>query len=186
MRPLSPRERRLVAVGVLIAIVGLVWLAILQPLVGGFLDRAEQRRQLTVTYQQNQRLISALPVWRAVAETQRRDAARWVIPAPAEALAAEALKERFQKLATDEGFAVAGVEDLQADSSPGTVRMRVDLNLTLAQLTDTLKRLENEGAYVAIDYLSISVPSDTAGGTPGLLNVRLEFSAAWRPARGRP
>jgi hypothetical protein len=109
-----------------------------------------------------------------------------VIPAPAAALAAEVLKERFQKLATDEGFAVAGIEDLQADTMPGLVRLRVDLNLTLAQLTETLKRLENEGAYVAIDYLSVTVPSDTAGATPGLLNVRLEFSAAWRPARGRP
>jgi general secretion pathway protein M len=182
MRPLTARERRLVAIGLLIAAAGLLWLGVIQPLVGGFFDRAAQRRQLEATFQRNERLIAALPAWRAAAEAQRRDAGRFAIAAPAEGLAVEALKERLQKLAADEGFALKGVEDLQADAAPGTVRMRADFTLTLTQLCETLRRLENEGAYVAIDYLSISANAAASSGRTGPLDVRLELSAAWRPA----
>ncbi len=186
MRPLTARERRLVAIGLLIAAFGLIWLALVQPLVGGFFDRAARRDQLTAAYQRNQRLIAALPAWRAAAEAQRRDAARFTIPAPAESQAAEALKERVQHLAADEGAPVKAIEDLQTDAAPGMVRVRVDVTLTLTQLYETLRRLEDEGAYVTIDYLSISANAAAASGHGGPLDVRLELSAAWRPAPGHP
>ena len=185
MRPMTPRERRLLAIGVLIAGVALLWLAGIQPLVGGFIDRAAQRNELRNTYMRNQRLAAALPAWRIAAESQRRDASRFLIPAAAQPLAAEALKERVQKLASDEGFPVTGIEDLQGDAAPGIVRVRADFTLTLTQLCETLRRLENEGAYVAIDYLSIAANDGTAGSRLGSLAVRVELSAAWAPARVR-
>jgi general secretion pathway protein M len=186
MRPLAPRERRILAVGLLVAAVALFWLVLVWPLAGGFFDRAERARQLTETYQRNERIISALPVWRVAGEAQRRDAMRFVIVAPAEASAVEALKERFQRIATDGGFAVTGVDGMQADAAPGTVRVRADFTPTLTQLNETLRRLENEGAYVAIDYLSISAGHSTAEGALGPLDVRLEFSADWRVGDARP
>jgi type II secretory pathway component PulM len=186
MNALTARERRLLAIGLLVIALGLVWLGIVQPLVGGFIDRAAQRRQLGDVYLRNERLIAALPVWRAAAEAQRRDAARFAILAPGEAAAAEAMKARLQRLATDEGFAVKGVEDLQADAAPGDVRIRADATLTLTQLYETLRRLENEGAYVAIDYLSVSADAAASSGRSGPLDVRLELSADWRPGGSRP
>jgi hypothetical protein len=141
---------------------------------------------LGATFQRNQRLISALPTWRAAAEAQRLDSARFVIFAPGEASAVEALKARFQKLASDEGFPVTAIEDLQADAAPGAVRLRADFTVTLRQLCETLRRLESEGAYVAVDYLSVSAAAGASSGRLGPLDVRLELSAAWRPARGRP
>jgi len=186
MRPMTPRERRLLAIGVLIAGVALLWLAGIQPLVSGFIDRAAQRDELRNTYRRNQRLAAALPAWRVAAERQRRDSARFLIAAAAEPLAVEALRERIQKLASDEGFPITGIEDLQGDAAPGIVRIRADFTLTLTQLCETLRRLENEGAYVAVDYLSIAANDGTAGGRLGSLAVRLELSAAWGPARGRP
>jgi general secretion pathway protein M len=186
MNPLTARERRLLAIGILVVALGLFWLALLQPLVGGFFDRAEQRRQLTDTYLRNERLIAALPVWRTAAEAQRRDAGRFAILAPAESAAVEALKERIQHVASDEGFTVKGLEDLQSDAGPGAVRVRADATLTLTQLYETLRRLENEGAYVAIDYLSVSADAAATSGRSGPLDVRLELSAAWRPGGARP
>lgn len=186
MRPLEPRERRIVAIGLLVAAVALVWLALIGPLVGGFFDRAERTRQLTATYQRNERVIAALPIWRSAAEAQKRDAARFVIVAPAEASAVEALKERFQRLATDGGFAVTGIDGMPADAAPGMVRVRADFTPTLTQLYETLRRLENEGPYVAIDYISVSSSHTTPDGGLGPLDVRLEFSANWRAGDVKP
>jgi len=186
MRPLTPRERRLVALGLLVLAIGLVWLVLIGPLVGGFVDRAEQRRELANTYRRNERLIAALPALRASAEAQRVNAARFAVAAPSEPLAVEVLKERLQHLATDEGFAVTAIEDLQADAPAGDIKLRADVTLTLTQLYETMKRLESEDAYVVVDYISVSADRSLAAGRLAPLDVRLELSTAWRPTRGRP
>lgn len=186
MRRLTPRERRLIALCVLVLAVVLVWLVIVGPLVGGFLNRATQRRELQATYLRNERLIASLPVLRAAAESQQRNAARFALAAPSSTLAAEALKARLQHLATDEGFAVTAVEDLDADAPTGVVRLRADLTITLNQLYDTLRRLESEDAYVVVDYFSVSADRSLASGRLAPIDVRLELSTAWRPAQGRP
>lgn len=186
MRPLSPRERRLLALGLLIFAVGLFWLAVINPLVGGFVDRDRQRADLRLAYQRNERLIASLPALRAAAEAQRATAARFAISAPSEALAAEALKERLQRLASDEGFTLGSVEDLQADAPAGQVKMRADLTATLTQFHETMRRLENEDAYVVVDYLSVSADRSLAANHLAPLDIRLELTADWQPIRGRP
>jgi len=185
MRPLTARERRLVALGLLVVTIGLVWLAVVGPLVGGFVHRAQERRDLAAVYQRNQRLIASLPALRASAEAQRRNAPRFGVAAPSDTLAVEALKERLQRLSTDEGFAVTAIEDLQADAPAGSVKLRADLTLTLNQFYETIRRLESEDVYVIVDYLSISADRSLAAGKLAPMDVRLELSAAWRPARGR-
>jgi general secretion pathway protein M len=183
MRPLTPRERRLLALGLLVGAIGLVWLVLVGPLVGGFADRAQQRQDLAQTYRRNERLIAALPALRAAAEAQRANAGRFGLAAPSEALAVEALKERLQHLAADQGFAVTAVEDLQADAPAGEIKLRADLTLTLTQLYETVKRLESEDAYVVVDYVSVSADRSLAANRLAPIDVRLELSAAWRPTR---
>ena len=39
MRPLQPRERRLAAIGVLVAVIAGIWLGLVSPLIGGFVGR---------------------------------------------------------------------------------------------------------------------------------------------------
>ena len=185
MRPLSPRERRMSAIGLLVLAIALAWLAVIGPLVGGFVDRAAEREQLKATLLRNRKIMAALPVMRAAAEVQRAGEPRFVISAPSESLAVEILKERLRHLAADEGFSLASVEDLQADAPAGTVRVRADMTVGLRQLTDTVRRLESEGAYVVVDYLSISADRALAVGRLAPMAVRLELSAAYRPTRAR-
>jgi hypothetical protein len=185
MRPLNPREQSLAAVGLLVAAIALVWFAIIGPLVGGFYARAAERTQLIATLRRNERLEAALPAWRNASSLQRASATRFAIAAPSEELAMENLKERLIRVAGDEGFAVGGVEDLQANAAPGTVRVRADMTLTLSQLTDTMKRLETEGAYLVVDYLSISADRAATAGRLAPMDVRLELTAAWRPSGPR-
>jgi len=184
MRPLSARERRLIAVGLLLLAIAGVYLLVLQPLVGGFFDRAAERRRLEAELKNDGRIVAALPTWRAAAEAQRRTASRFALGAPSDSLAGEALKDRLEHLAADEGYALNAVEDLPADASAGTTRVRADMTLSLTQLTDSIRRLENEGAYVVVDYLAISADEAFVSRRLAPVRVRLELSAAHRPAPG--
>ena len=185
MRPLSARERRLIALGLLVCAVGLIWLAVVQPLVGGFFDRAAERQRLEATLERDQRLLGRLSVWRGEAEAQRATAPRFAILAPSESIAAEALKPRVTHLAAEDGFAVTATEDLLADAAPGTVKLRADMTMNQTQLTDALRRLQSEGAYVVVDYLSVSADRALAAGRSVPMDVRLELSAAFRPSAAR-
>jgi hypothetical protein len=149
--------------------------------VGGFIDRARERQRLLKSYQTDQRLIASAPFWRAAGKSQRLTASRFSMIAPSRQQAVEALEERFRHLAADEGFAVTAIQDLQADAPAGTVRIRADAELTLTQLCDSLRRIETEGAYVVVDYLSISADRALVTGRAAPLDIRLEFSAAYRP-----
>lgn len=173
------------AIGVLVLAIGLIWLVLIGPLVAGFSDRAAERDQLRATLQRNARLMPALPVWRAAAEAQRATSPRFSIAAPSEQLAVEALKARVTKLAADEGFAVTGIEDLQADAAPGSIRVRVDMAVSLTQLDDVIRRLESEGSYVVFDYLSITADRSAAAGRLAPIDVRMELSSDWRPVGSR-
>lgn len=185
MRTLTPRERRLVALGLLVLALGLGWLGIVQPLIAGFFDRAAERQQLRMALQRDDRIAAALPLWRQAADAQRRSEARFAIFAPSEALAVENLKGRLEHVAADEGYALGPVEDLQADAPVGATRIRADMTLGLTQLTHTLRRLENEGAYVVVDYLSITADEALIVGRLSPLRVRLELTAAYRPSPPR-
>ncbi len=186
MRPLSPRERRLVALGLLVAAVALVWLGIVWPVVGGFFARADEKRQLELSVQRNERLMASLPVLRAANEAQRATAGRFAIAAPSEQLATEILKERVQHVAADEGFALTSIQDQQADAPTGEVKVRADMQLNLTQLCDTLRRLETEGAYVVVDYLAISADRAAVTGHLSPVDVRLELTAAYSQSGPRP
>jgi hypothetical protein len=184
MRPLSARERRLVAVGLLVAVVALVWFLIVGPFVGGFFDRAAERQELIATHQRNQKTMASIPIWRKAAEAQRRHAERFAIPAQSEQLAVEALKERLASLATNEGFQITAIQDLEADTPTEEAKVRADLQITLTQLNESLRRLETEGPYV-VEYLSVSADRALATGRSSRLLVRLEIGAPWRAIRSR-
>jgi general secretion pathway protein M len=186
MRTLTPRERRVLALGILVLVLALGWFGVVQPLIGGFLSRADERRELQATLQRDDRLMASLPAWRAAAARQAAAADRFSIAAPSEPLAVEALKDRLRKLAADEGYDVPSIEDLQSDATPGAIKVRADIELNMTQLYDTVRQLQSEGAYVVVDYLSVSADRALAAGRLQPMAVRLELTAAWRPPRGRP
>jgi hypothetical protein len=185
MRRLTERESKLVAVGLLVAAIAAVWLGVVSPLVGGFVDRRHQRQELVQAYVRDRRVLAGIPVWRSEAEEQRRTAGRFAVQATSQAQATEVLKERITKLAADEGGVMKAVQDTQVDANSPTVRVRADLQLTLSQLYESLKRLETEEPYVVVEYLAVDAvhASETGGAAP--LDVRLEVSADWRAAAPR-
>ncbi|MBV8978369.1 MAG: hypothetical protein JO261_16425 [Alphaproteobacteria bacterium] len=179
MRPLEPRERKIVALGVLVAAVAAAWFVVIDPVVMGFIDRAQERSDLLATYQRNQRLLAGIADWREEADRQSATQSQFNIVAPTKVLAAENLKQRLSRLANAVGGSVQNVSELPAEKE-NWVRVRADLQLTMAQLYKSLNRLENEAPYVVVGYVSVVADRAVQTGHLATMDVRLEVSAPVR------
>ncbi|HVV64318.1 MAG TPA: type II secretion system protein GspM [Rhizomicrobium sp.] len=180
MRPLEPRERQVVAIAILVAAVAVVWFALIQPIVGGFISRAEERSDLLATYQRNERVLAGISAWRDEADRQKTTESQYAIVAPTKVLAAENLKQRLTRLATSVGGSVQTISDLPPETPEGWVRVRADMQLTMTQLYRSLTRLENEAPYVVVGYVSVDADSAVQTGHLATMDVRLEVSAPVR------
>jgi type II secretory pathway component PulM len=177
MRALTVRERRIVAFGVLAGLVGLVWLAVVAPVLEGFHARMERRREALERHERDQRLLASLPALRGALAEQKRTSRAFQITAPSRGLAIEALKQRLTSSLVQEGAAVGPAEEARAETAAGWISVRADATLTQAQLNAGLKRIENEAPYVVVDYVSINAEQAARTGQPGPLAVRLQISA---------
>jgi general secretion pathway protein M len=180
MRALQSRERKLVALGILVALAAATWLVIIDPLAGGFIARAGERDTLQTAYLRNQRILAALPVWRREAEQQKRTDGQFSVTAPTDALAAELLKTRVDKTVSEEGGSVKAIQNVDADVPRGFIRVRANLDLTFSQLYHVLGRLEKEEPYVVVDYISVAANHAYELGQVQPLDVSVEVTAAVR------
>lgn len=177
MAGLSLRERRLVAVGLLVAALALAWLLVAAPLIDGFAARAAARDELLLRYARNARIIAQLPSVRRAAEQQRRTQSRFILVAPTPIAAADSLKERLAATVGASGGALRSVEDL-AGTTPGQMRVRLDARLSPRQLSTVLTRLETEAPLLLFDSLTVSADQAFATSRAGPMDVRLEITAA--------
>ena len=173
---MTPRERRLLAGGLLLAALLLAWLLIVAPIVDGFADRAADRDALALRYSLDERAIAQLPSLRRAAERQRRDRARFAIASADPAAAAERLKERLSATVIAAGGEVRVVEDLPR-AGP-VVRARLDARLDPRQLATVLTRLAGDPPLLIVDTLNVAIDSQAVVTRAGPMNVRLETSAA--------
>lgn len=180
MRPLNPRERRLVAVGLLILLGALIWLPAVAPLLNGFSARAEERASLRAAYLRNSRLINTIPAIRRQAEQQKGTTARFAIGGANAALARAALRERLQRDFTAAGGQVTALQDVPA--TPGEVRAWIQGRMTLPQLQQMLVRVNDTPPYLVTESLRISADRALETGRLDLLDIRLETSIPHIPA----
>jgi hypothetical protein len=179
MRPLEPRERQVVALGILFVVLVIAWFGIVQPVIGGFIGRAEERSDLNDTYERNARVLAGISTWRQEAEEQESTQSQYAIVAPTKVLAAENLKQRLTRMANTVGGSVQTVSELPAEGE-GFVRVRADMQLTMSQLYKSLTRLENEAPYVVVGYVSVVADRAIQTGHLATMDVRLEISAPVR------
>lgn len=180
MRPLEPRERQIVALGILVLAIVIVWFGLIQPVVGGFINRAEERSELTETYQRNAHVLAGISTWRQQAEQQSSTQSQFAIVAPTKVLAAENLKQRLTRMASAAGGSVQTISELPSEGGDDWVRVRVDMQLTMSQLYKSLTRLENEAPYVVVGYVSVVADRAVQTGHLATMDVRFEVSAPVR------
>ena len=96
MKTLSRRERRLIALALLAAMVGLAWLALVRPIASGFAERQARREQLAADHARNQRIVASIPQLRRMAERRRALGRLHAIAAPDAEQGSELLRERLE------------------------------------------------------------------------------------------
>ncbi len=183
MKTLSARERKLLAIALALAAIALVWLALVQPLLDGFTQRAERREFLSRQYAQNERLISRMSSLRRAAETQRKAGAAYAITAPGASEAGEALRTRLADSLATAGGELRAAE--AGEASPGWVRASATGVMSYAQLLGWLDRLANEPPYLVVEGLNINADRALQSNSIDLMDVQLETSIPFVPAKPR-
>ena len=173
MNGLSVRERRLIALLLLILAVAAAWFVIAKPIVDGFTARAVEREQLVDQRARGQRLIGTLGAWRAQAARQHATSADFAMRAPTPETATELAKQRLLSVVLAQGGVVKTIHEQPGEL--GEVRLRAELQLTLTQLTSSLRLIENQKPYVIIEKLSISSDQAVVSGRLSPMDVSIDL-----------
>ena len=174
MKALSTRERKLVAIGLLMLAIAGIWWALIKPFADGFAERAARREELRLAYVRNSRLINAIPPLRRRAENQSDLKARFLLVAPNATIARDKLRERMRTDFASAGGEVTAVQDVPAQ--PGYARAWVQGRITLAQLQTLLGKINSASPALIIESLRISADKAIETGHLEPLDVRLETS----------
>lgn len=157
---LSPRVRRIVALGLLAALLLAAHALVISPLVDGWLSLAsaiEETRELASGYE---RAIGAKSRIAAELETLRgeRPDPSWFVTGETDALAAAALQDHATALISAAGAGMRSIQPLPAEDEGGLKRVTliVELEATTTSLTRLIYTLEAEAPYLFIDQLQAS------------------------------
>jgi general secretion pathway protein M len=183
MKPLSARERKLVAIGLLVAAFALFWLALVRPIYGSFVENAERRTELRQQYAQNERLIGQVSGLRFAAEEQGKLQTLYTLDAPNAEQAGELLKARLEASLEKAGGELRATESV--DASNGWVRASATALVSNDQLTAWLGMLNNEQPYLAMETLTIVADRALNSGRLDLMDVKIEVSVVMGKTNAR-
>lgn len=183
MRATTARERRLIAVALLVLAVALVQLLVVAPILGGFAARAARRDQLLLEYRHNVRAIASIPRLRRQAEGQRETVARFALDARSPEQAHQLLRERIERVVTQVGGEFEAGED--ADAPAGWVGVRTAARMTLDQFARVLARLQDDPPWLVVTALDVSADQALVNGRLNPMEVSFEAQIPTRPAQPR-
>lgn len=183
MRALQPRERRLIALGLLVLALALVWVAAVRPVLQGFDEREASREDLANQYARNQRIIGGIRATRTIARAQRASLSEFALQAPVSAVAIDLLRERVAKAARAQGVKLGAVHETQGP--PGTVAVRADLTVAPGKLAPLILEVQSTRPLVVVEQLIVNADQAATSGYATPLTVRLDVSARYDAARSR-
>lgn len=172
MKAMTPREQRLVAIAVLVALIAAVWLGVVQPVIDGFGERADRREELKARYIANERLVSRIGSLRKVAEQQQRDHAKYAIAATDAEQGGEMLRERMEQALAKAGGELRSSQAVEAES--GWVRASASATLTNAQMIDWIALLMADPPYLSLEGLNVNADRAMNSNHLDLMDVTIE------------
>lgn len=175
MNNLTARERKLVAIGLLVGLFALAWYLVISPILDGFAERRMAREELAVRFASNERLIASLPRLRKTIEARAAESRNFRMEGETLAAVTEALKERLGAQVAANGGELRAMQDVS--DQPGWARAWVEARMTLPQLIATLETLQNQPPYLAVNALTISADRALQSGRLDLMDVRIEASS---------
>ncbi|VXD01446.1 type II secretion system protein GspM [Sphingomonas sp. 8AM] len=179
-RALSPRERRLVALLILVALLALCWFVIVSPIVAGFAERAAARDALSLRYMHDLQTIAAIPRLRRQAEEERAALAPLILRVRGGDDAREWLKSRLQRTVEQSGGEWRDAVD--AGAPPGWAGARADARLTEPQLVGVLKALQIGPPWLVVGRLTVVADGAAVPKDPSVLEVQVDVMVPIRAA----
>lgn len=175
MNSLSPRERKIVAIGILVGLIALVWFVLIVPVTAGFAARSAERALLTARFAGNERLIASIPRLRNAIESRKADFKNFRTEGESFAAVTEALKERLGAQVAASGGELRAMQEVS--DRPGWARAWVEARMTLPQMIATLEKVQNQPPYLVVNSLTISADRALQSGKLDLMDIRIEASS---------
>lgn len=180
MRVMSQRERRLVALGLLVAAVAVIVNLAIAPVISGFSERAARRALLVEEYRHLEQEIAYLPRLRRKARAQEAAQQHFVIAAPTAERAGTALEDRLRASIEAVGGEYRSAEHAALDGN--VVVARATARMPLGSLARLLERLENESPYLSVSPIALNADAALATHKSEPLDVKLEVTVPFAPA----
>lgn len=188
-RPLSPRERRIVAVGLLIAVVVLAYAVLIAPVIELYRGYGEEIAELTHRLEQQRRVAADVPTLRrALADLQnRRETSTFYLDSASPTLAVAELQSYVESAITRHGGQLVSTQIVPDDTDARFPSSAVTVNLrgSVQALRDVLYALESGRPLIFVEGLSVSATTArvsrlrnrTGIEVPEILNVRFDAVA---------
>ncbi|WP_419758749.1 type II secretion system protein GspM [Acidisoma sp.] len=181
----SGRRGQLLAVGLTIAGLAVLWVAIVGPLMSWYEARSQGLEDRRMVAARMARIAQTIPDLMRQAEALRaaapagRDIA---LEAPSDAVAGARLQQRMQDLATAAGIRFSSIETLPAQQQGGyrRISLRVTCSAALPVLVGLLQKLEVSNPRMLIDDLDLDASPDL--NRPDGIAIGANFTViAFRP-----
>ncbi len=181
MMNLSLRERRLLALAILVAVVALVWLAAVVPILNGFAARQDARETAVETLREDGRAVAAYQDIRLKLADLRRTAPAWAVVAASAPAATEQARARVNRAVADSGGVLEALRD--QPGRPDLIQLQGDARIDLIGLQALLRHLEADHPAGVVSALVVAAPDATMAQHAPSLQVRFDVSFSYVPSR---
>lgn len=154
------RVGHILAIGLLLLLLAIIWTAVASPLIGWYQARAETLSQQTMFAQRMSMLASELP---ALDQTARRTAKsaparNALLRGATDAIAGAVLQQRLQNMATQSGATLSSAETLaaQKDGVYQRIRLRVAVTGSWPVLVHLLRAVTTSVPSMLVDNLRLT------------------------------
>ena len=160
MAPALPTgERgRILALGLLVLAIVVLWIGLVSPLLGWYGARAQRLADARSRYARETALIATLPQLRAAAAQAARTPTRSLLEGDSDATAGAALQEQVQGMATTAGVSLTSIETLPAEQlgQYRRIGVRVEANAPLPVVVKLLNLVETAEPRMKVDDMRLT------------------------------
>jgi Type II secretion system (T2SS), protein M subtype b len=181
---LTPAQNRLLALGLLLLTLGLVYLILVRPLWSAYHSNQEQIADYREDIARFERIAAKQPALEQQVQelTRQRKLVRYTLGAQSPTLAAAALQDRVKSIVEENGGRLTSTRILPvSDVGPFfQVAVNVQMRVSTKALQDVLYGLEGGAPYLLVENLTIlsrgSRVYRRTGSTSAELDVRFDLS----------
>ena len=150
---------RMLALGILLVVILVVWLGIASPLIGLYQDRADQLTQHRALAAKMAQVAALLPTLQKEADEQANDVRppSLLLSGGTDALAAAQLQEKLEKAAGTSGIVILSAESVPVQNVGAVRRIGLKLNLSgkFGPLVSFLQEIDTSTPPLMVDELQI-------------------------------